>query len=70
MDDLIAKYIKDSYKTRTLLQGKLFQLFVETTGYPPHDICLVEQQYKKDDGNGYTTVFYFDIKSKYPDKKD
>lgn len=65
INDLITRYINESLQTRARLQAKLFELFTETTGYRPEDICLVERQIKKDTGDGYETIYYFDVKSRY-----
>ncbi len=65
IDDLITNYINESFQARVRMQAKLFSIFTETTGHRPDDLCLVEQQIEKDFGNGYTTIYFFDLKSRY-----
>ena len=63
IEDLIQKYVAEGSKTRARMQSKLFEIFTETTGHRPEDLCLVEQQIAK--GTEYKTVFFFDWKHRY-----
>lgn len=65
IEDLISKYVNESQRARMKMQSKLFTIFTETTGWRPEDICLVEQQVVKDRGEGFTTIYYFDLKHRY-----
>lgn len=65
IEDLISRYVNESFQTRAKMQAKLFTIFTETTGHRPEDLCLVEQQVEKDFGKGYTTIWYFDWKHRY-----
>lgn len=65
IDDLVGRYINESFQLRARMQAKLFSIFTETTGHRPEDICLVEQQIVKDRGQGFTTIYYFDWKHRH-----
>jgi len=41
LNELIQTYINDSAKVRAKMQCRLFEIFTETTGYRPEDLCLV-----------------------------
>ncbi len=63
IDDLIGKYISESFQTKARMQAKLFDIFTQTTGHRPEDICLVEQQIVK--GTEFKTIYYFDWKHRH-----
>lgn len=65
IEDLISKYINEGQQIKAKMQAKLFDIFVQTTGHCPQDLCLVEQQIEKDFGNGFKTIYYFDWKSRH-----
>ena len=63
IEDLISRYINESQATKVKMQAKLFDIFTQTTGYIPQDLCLVEQKILK--GTEYKTIYYFDWKHRH-----
>ena len=63
MENLIQKYVSDSLEAKAKMISKLYTIFTDTTGFTPHDLCLVEEQVRR--GAEFKTLYYFDLKSRH-----
>ena len=65
IDVKINTYVQKTRELRMNFQNKLFSIFIETTGWRPQDICVVEKRLKTDNPVEEVTLFYFDLKHRY-----
>ena len=63
LDHALGEYMVKTGKIRQKFHSQLWEIFTETTGYCPQDLCVVEQRVQE--GLTFKTIFYFDLKHRH-----